>query len=147
MKYFAYGSNMSINRMLQRKVKFTKTQKATLDGYEFVINKVSQKDRRIGFANIKANESDFVEGVLYDIDDTIQLDKYEGYPVHYNKLVLPVATKDGIFGAVVYIANKSWISDGLICTEEYRDLILEGKEYLSDEYYGKICEITNTPRI
>lgn len=138
MKYFAYGSNMSINRMIERGIIFNNLQKASLDGYEFIINKKSKKDNNIGFANIKENKNSIVEGILYDIEDFIKLDKFEGYPIHYNKKEILVNTEYGTENAITYIANENWIGENLKVTEEYKNYIILGKEYLSEKYFNFI---------
>jgi cation transport regulator ChaC len=141
MKYFAYGSNMSQSRMLQRGIKFSSVEKATLYGYEFVINKRSYKDPNVGFANIRIEENSFVEGVLYEVDDITILDKYEGAPNHYDRIIMPLKTENEVVDAFVYIANQKWISEGLKSTLEYKNCILEGKKYLSEDYYNKLNEL------
>jgi cation transport regulator ChaC len=145
MKYFAYGSNMSINRMLQRNIKINgKPERATLHDYEFVINKRSYKNQNIGFANIRKKENSTVEGVLYDVNDLKLLDKHEGFPKHYDKIILPVETKNDTVDAIVYVANEKWITENLKTTEEYKNFILGGKKYLSEEYYNFLNEIIIT---
>lgn len=141
MKYFAYGSNMSTNRMLQRNIKINgKPERAILHDYEFVINKRSYKNPNIGFANIRKKKNSTVEGVLYDVYDLKLLDKHEGFPKHYDKVILPVETENDIVDAIVYIANEKWITEGLKTTEEYKKHILSGKNYLSEKYYNMLNE-------
>jgi hypothetical protein len=94
----------------------------------------------MGFANIRLNENSFVEGVLYDVDDLTNLDKWEGYPKHYNKKIVKVNGVD----AIVYIASEDWIAENLKATKEYKNIILDGKKYLSEEYYNKLNEIIKT---
>jgi len=59
MNYFAYGSNMSSQRLIERVVNFISKEKGTLKGYRFIINKKSQKfqedweKNRIDKSNIK----------------------------------------------------------------------------------------------
>ena len=43
--------------------------------------------------------------------------------------------------AFVYIANENWITDGLKTTQDYKNNILEGKEFLSEDYYNKLNEL------
>lgn len=140
MKYFAYGSNMSSGRMIERGVNFTSKEKGILKGYRFIINKKSAKDMRVGFANVIEDKNSQVEGILYEITDNeiYKLDKYEGYPKHYHRELIEI---NGEY-ATVYIANEPWISKNeLYTTEEYKNHILEGKEFLSEDYYNKLLEI------
>lgn len=140
MKYFAYGSNMSADRLLERGVNFLSKEKGTLKGYRFLINKKSQKNPNIGFANIIKDENSEVEGILYEVktEDILKLDKYEGYPKHYRRENHIINNQE----AIVYIANDSWTSENeLGTTDEYKNHILEGKEYLSEKYYNKLLNI------
>lgn len=140
LKYFAYGSNLNDNRMISRGVNFTSKEKGILKGYRFVINKISQKNPNIGFANIVKDENSEVEGIIYGVnmDDIQKLDKYEGTPKHYRREILTINNEQ----VVVYIANESWTSiDELYTTEEYKNHILEGKEYLSEKYFNQLLKI------
>lgn len=140
MKYFAYGSNMNDKRMIERGVNFFSKEKGTLKGYKFIINKKSQKNPNIGFANIIRDENSEVEGIIYDIlpEDILKLDKFEGFPKHYRRENYIINDKE----CVIYIANDIWTTPNeLEATEEYKNHILEGKEFLSDNYYNKLLEI------
>lgn len=140
MKYFAYGSNMNEKRMTDRGVNFLSKEKGTLKGYRFIINKKSQKIPGIGFANIIKDKNSEVEGILYEVktEDILKLDKFEGYPKHYRREMLPINGEN----VIVYIANDNWTTiNELNTTEEYKNHILEGKSYLSDEYYNKLLVI------
>ncbi len=139
MNYFSYGSNMSSNRLKKREIRFYSREKGILKGYRFVINKMSYKNKNIGYANIVKSENDIVEGILYNIneEDIKKLDIREGFPIHYNKYNLPIFSNNIELNAIVYIANKEWTSDNeLYTTKEYKNYILEGKEYLSNNYYN-----------
>lgn len=143
MKYFAYGSNLNERRMIDRGVNFLNKEKGTLKGYRFIINKKSQKDNSIGFANIIKDDNSEVEGIVYEIidSDILKLDKFEGFPRHYYREIHKINDED----VVVYIANNSWISTNeLLTTEEYKNHILEGKNFLSEQYFNKLIEIIKT---
>ena len=140
MNYFAYGSNLDSSRMIERGVNFTSKEKGSLKGYRFIINKKSQKNPNIGFANIIKDNSSHVEGIIYELnqDDILKLDKYEGAPKHYRRESHRINNKE----CVVYVANDEWTTvNELEATEEYKNHILEGKEFLSENYYKKLLEI------
>lgn len=140
MNYFAYGSNMNEKRMIERGVNFLSKEKGTLKGYRFVINKKSQKNPNIGFANIIEDATSEVEGIIYEVtyENIKKLDVFEGAPKHYKREVKIINDKQ----CVVYIANNNWISDNeLETTDEYKNHILEGKNFLSEKYYNKLLEI------
>ena len=140
MNYFAYGSNMNDNRMTERGVNFLSKEKGTLKGYRFIINKKSQKNPNIGFANIIRDDNSEVEGIIYEVsqEDILKLDKFEGFPRHYRREIFIINDKE----CIIYIANDEWTSiNELIATEEYKNHILEGKNFLSEKYYKKLLEI------
>lgn len=140
MKYFAYGSNMNDQRMIERGVNFLSKEKGILKGYRFLINKKSQKNPNVGFANIIKDETSEVEGILYEVktEDILKLDRYEGYPKHYRRENHIINNQE----AIVYIANDIWTSvNELETTEEYKNHILEGKQFLSEKYYNNLLNI------
>lgn len=142
--YFAYGSNMSEQRMLDRGLTSKNKQMAFLDDYKFIINKRSYKNPNIGYANVKPSEGSVVEGVLYEVKDNelILLDKFEGAPKHYSRQKLNLRLQDGtLVEGVVYIANFGWTSPKLLkTTMEYKNFILEGKNWISENYYNFLNE-------
>lgn len=140
MNYFAYGSNMNENRMTSRGVNFIKKEKGVLKGYKFTINKKSFKNPNIGFANVIKDEKSEVEGIIFELnhDEIYKLDAFEGFPKHYRREIHKINNKD----CIVYIANDPWIvNETLSTTEEYKNHILKGKEYLSENYYNELLKI------
>lgn len=77
--YFAYGSNMSFDRIFKRcpHVKYLKT--GCLNNWEFLFNK--EKMDKTGAANIRRCSGKTVWGVLYELtsEDLLKLDFFEGY--------------------------------------------------------------------
>jgi len=141
MRYFAYGSNMNAERMRERGVRFCRRERAILEGYRLVFNKIASRDRKEGYANIVKDKDSHVEGVLYEIvDEDIQkLDRYEGYPCHYDRQKLKVKLAGGeTVEAVVYIANEKMTAEGLKPTKEYLNHLLKGRDILSKEYCEKL---------
>jgi cation transport regulator ChaC len=125
---------MDKNQMLKRKCIFHKSCKAILKDYKLVFNKKSQKIPQITFANIEFCKDQITEGVLYEIDDISYLDKYEGYPNHYDRKEMIIECNGEKIKAWVYIANDEWINNYGKPSNEYIQHLLEGKEYLSDDY-------------
>ena len=142
MLYFAYGSNLSRDRMHERNCDFTSAKSATLKGWKLVFNKRSFKVPTAGFGNIKEDKESEVEGILYELPDNAihTLDKYEGYPKHYNRIKVNIICKDKELEADAYIAVKEWISEGVKPTKEYLDFFLQGKDFLSESYYQKLLK-------
>ncbi|MCU0422802.1 MAG: gamma-glutamylcyclotransferase [Bacteroidia bacterium] len=96
MKYVAYGSNMDMDRMKERKINFTSRQFGKLLGYKLVSSKKA-KGGEFAFANIITSENDFVEGALYEFPDSeiTLLDQKEGYPFHYDKTIVKLLDNTG----------------------------------------------------
>lgn len=80
MLYFAYGSNMSLTQMAGRCPSSTFKGKGRLAGYRWQIN-----ERGVG--NIIESRDEYVEGVVYEIDqdNRRQLDRNEGVGRGYYK--------------------------------------------------------------
>jgi len=130
--YFSYGSNLNRKRMDERGIQYNYLVSAKLENYELRFNKVSKKQGAV--ANVIYKEGSVVEGVLYHVDDITKLDKFEGAPKHYNRIQLKI----GGYDAWVYIAQPQYIQEGLKPKQEYLNHLLEGKEYLSEEYFEKL---------
>lgn len=86
--YFAYGSNMWHERIIERLGLTPRRGLYRLLHYALVFNAGWHK--RCAYANIMAVNpvlNDFVEGVLYEPNDRqiAELDRYEGYPLNYQK--------------------------------------------------------------
>ena len=142
MKYFAFGSNMDPVRMKQRGVKFTSRRKALLGEYELRFNKMNHQKPGSAFANIVYKSGGVVEGLLYEIDEEglKNLDKYEGYPKHYDRkeVTLWLADANEKVKAITYVAQKNMVRDHLKPTRVYLSHLLAGKEFLSAGYFAKL---------
>lgn len=75
--YFAYGLNLSKNR----NTNWDKIGNGELAGFQWIIN-----DR--GVATLTKNEKSVTWGAVFRIDqnDLNKLDKFEGYPIYYNRV-------------------------------------------------------------
>jgi len=148
LKYFAYGSNMSKSRMIKRGLPISNRQTGILEDYKFIINKKSYKNPNIGFANIIPSNKDVVEGILYDVteEDIKKLDKFEGYPKHYDKKILTIKLSTGdLTHAIVYVAKDDWVSETTLnSTIDYKNFILEGVNFLSAKYFYFLKENIKT---
>lgn len=141
--YFAYGSNISENRMKnERSVNFKSRKFAVLENYKMLFNKVSKNNVYLGYANIIDSVGDIVQGALYEIDDVdIKIiDKFEGFPKHYNRINVDVICEDKIINAITYVANSSMIRQNIKPDKKYLNYILEGKDLFTNDYYEKILE-------
>lgn len=131
--YFAYGSNMSFDRMAERIGSYTFIGVGILNGYSLVFNKRSKKDPSVGFANIVESDG-WVEGFIYSLDSIKPMDKYEGFPKHYERRKMGVSVGGSFIECWVYIANPEMVEEGLKPTSDYLGFLLENKLLLSPEY-------------
>lgn len=135
--YFAYGSNMDEERMMERGAKIYSNVRGVLKNYKLVFNKIASAGKGEGFANIEKEERNQVEGIIYEIDyeKISKLDLYEGVPKHYNRILIEVETPRGVLKCEVYIANSNMVKEGLKPERDYLNKLLKGKDFLSPEYY------------
>ncbi len=112
MKYFAYGSNMSQER-LENRIGLVKKFSGyfILEGYALKFNKKSKSSGDTsGKCNIcKTDNNDKVYGVLYQIvccSQIQELDKCEGVQDHYTRECIKIKNKHDItHDAATYIAK------------------------------------------
>ena len=120
--YFAYGSNMDLDQMDYRCPESEVIGPVRLDGYKLAF-------RGAGFATILPCEGGSVEGVLWRISemDERRLDRYEGYPRHYDKRTVQVLGKDGAhYKAMVYEMCPPLRDQPALPRESYLNGILLG---------------------
>jgi len=124
IKYFAYGSNISIER-LKNRVEFANKPvkeglKYTLKNYSLVFNVGYGYN---SFANVIPMNNSYVEGILYDLDeDQFRiLDKYEGF---YHRKYFKI---DEETLGCIYIARSENIGNKRIKPNiDYLNIILDG---------------------
>ena len=128
---------MSAQRMHERLGWSPSRSGAILNDFEMVFNKHSNDG---GKANIMYSPGDLVEGILYSVyeKDLVVLDKYEGVAAdQYKRYEIKVQNKNK--KSILAVAYKA-LNTGKVSapTEVYLNYILEGKEFLSSEYYKKL---------
>ena len=137
LNYFAFGSNMSAERMHERLGWSPSRSGAILSDYEMIFNKHSNDG---GKANIMSSPGNIVEGILYSVkeEDLLILDKYEGISSKQYKR-FEIEVRDNNKNSITAVTYKA-LNTGKISapTEEYLSYILEGKEFLSPGYYAKL---------
>lgn len=137
MKYFAYGSNMDPQRMKNRKVYFSKRERAILKDHKLCFNKQVARNSKEGYANLIPKKGFATEGVLYEIndDDIKKLDVAEGYPNHYYRKTVEVEKNNGQkVKASIYFAQTYKIKDDLKPTREYLNYLKKVRDLLSENY-------------
>ncbi|XOV89357.1 MAG: gamma-glutamylcyclotransferase family protein [Pseudomonadota bacterium] len=146
--YFAYGSNMNPRRVSQRQMRYTEYFGGVLNDFRLVFNKRSVKYPGAASANVVAAPGHRVEGVLYRLLDLQQIevmDPFEGHPVRYSRLALPVYADNKPQHAWVYLANDEWITEGLKPARWYLNHLLEGEPHLSPDYFAALSRIECLP--
>lgn len=134
--YFAYGSNMDLDRMLTRKAPFTQRKRGVVYGHRLVFNKISGKYPGHGVANVVADVGFDVMGVLYEVDfaGIKALDGFEGVGGgHYIRTEMMVQLNDGTaVNAYVYVAHPGKVKDGLTPTDDYFYHLEQGLDLLGE---------------
>lgn len=140
--YFSYGSNMNPLRMKERGVDFYSREHLVLPGWCLKFNKTTIQPGK-GAANIVPQAGGIVEGGLYQVtmDGIVTLDKYEHYPIEYDRVTLTIS-HDGIEKDIMtYIAHPHKTRKGLKPSREYLEHLLAGEDILSEHYYNMLNEV------
>jgi len=132
---FAYGRNMDFNKLKERGVSFEFIGMGILENYELKFNKIALNKKGVGYANVVRSKGSKVEGLLFSMKNIERLDKFEGFPKHYQKENLEIHHSGTLVRAIVYVAVSNMISNNLKPEKSYLSNLLSAKEYLSDEYY------------
>jgi gamma-glutamylcyclotransferase (GGCT)/AIG2-like uncharacterized protein YtfP len=117
--YFAYASNLSKDYMQSRCPDSIPIKKVALKNYKLVFNQL---------ADILKSKGDMVLGALYVIskDEIQQLDKLEGYPDLYNRVIVEVEDEKGkLYDAIAYTMVDKNIEQP---PEHYYNILVQGYE-------------------
>ena len=142
IKYFAYGSNMDMNRLSGRGISPITRHKGVLKGWKLKFNKKASAGDW-SFANIEPSEEDSVEGLVFTIkeSDLKLLDKFEGAPRHYRREILMVETYSEDVKCITYIAQSEHVVEGLLPQKDYIQFLINGSKMLSEEYQKKLLNV------
>src|SRR3989304_2152018 len=122
--YFAYGSNMKIERITKRAPSVRVLGRARILDKQLAFNKISTDGS--GKANIVDASSIFVWGVLYEIDEC-DIPKLDDTEKGYDKQnIVVMGDNERPFRAFTYIATRT--KEGLIPYDWYLKLIIQGAE-------------------
>lgn len=144
MKYFAYGSNMSLHRIQQRILNSKFIGVYSLKGYDLRFHKVGQDSSAKCDAFNTNIDLDCIEGVVFEIDydDISKLDKIEGVGHGYEKVdVSVIGANNEKTLAFMYAATN--IDESLLPYDWYKKHVLEGAKSagLSSTYIKNIEQI------
>lgn len=142
--YFAYGSNMAIERLKSRISSAQKICNATLVGHILKFHKVSKDGSGKCDAAHTGNASDKVIGVLYSIkkEELGELDKYEGCGYGYErKSVIINSTSGEQNKAETYVATR--IDPHIRPFDWYKEHVLQGatSNDLPTDYIAMISSV------
>ena len=144
-RYFAYGSNMSTERLYRRTPSAVSLGRARLPRYALRWHKLGRDGS--GKCNIEPTgvPRESVWGVLYEIDfaEKRALDTVEGLGVGYNEQVVSLETNAGVTQALTYTARPDQIDPMLRPLLWYKTHVLRGaREHgLPDEYVQRIAAV------
>jgi gamma-glutamylcyclotransferase len=141
MKIFAYGSNMSLNRLRKRVPSAMKLVNGYIEGYQVKCTKRSTDGSGKATILVSDQPERKVWGVIFEIEqkEKPRLDKAEGLNNGYNETIIDVKFEAGTCNAQVYIADEDSIDEDLAPYEWYKDFIVSGarenelpKEYIDE---------------
>lgn len=145
LRYFAYGSNMSVRRLRARVPGVRPIGRATLRGHALKFHKLSHRDGT-GKCDIVAAPGECVHGLLYEIDPSKRhlLDEAEGLGSGYARLEVEVETVAGD-QAAAFTYQATLTRTGLRPLHWYRHHVLTGAREagLPAEYIAQL-EATET---
>lgn len=135
--YFAYGSNMDVERLNARVGDVTVVGIATAAGYDIRFNKRSIDGS--GKANLVENIAGEVEGVIFDLTSA-QLATLDRTEKGYHRAVVNVGMEGGTRDVTTYVADSDQISERLQPTAEYSGFIRRGAVMfgLSEQYRRRL---------
>ncbi len=139
--YFAYGSNMNVQRMQARGLEPKNALAATLADFRLCFNKRAHGKQGVAYANIEVAAGDRVFGVAYQLHDEselLKLDHFEGTPIRYSRERFVLDSSEGLLPAWVYVANPAWRSEGLKPEANYLQHLVAGAEFLPEHYRQRI---------
>lgn len=119
--YFAYGSNLNVQQMLQRCPDAIALGPAVLPGWRLVFR---------GVADVEQSVRSKVRGAVWLVSDRDlrALDRYEGFPHLYGRRTVMVDRPDGAMSAWVYLMvdGRSDPRPEALPSPYYFETILEG---------------------
>ncbi|MCK8825506.1 gamma-glutamylcyclotransferase family protein [Fuchsiella alkaliacetigena] len=136
--YFAYGSNMSKERLEKRISKVKTMGKAKLPNYKLVINKEGNDGS--GKANIVYSLDNEVWGVFYELEKS-KLEKLDSYEPNYERINVEIVNDlSESLNAITYISTKTTDEKPF---EWYKQHILKGayEHNLPNDYTKKLEQI------
>ena len=140
MNYFAYGSNMAVDRLQERVSSVRLIGVYRLASHVLRFHKIGKDGSAKCDAFFTGSRSDVIEGVAFEIDraDVEVLDRIEGRGYGYETKTVRVTDADGDLEAFTYVATD--IDEALHPFTWYKNHVLVGatKAGLSHGYVAWI---------
>lgn len=136
--YIAYGSNLNIPQMQGRCPASRVYGVARIPDYRLAFKALGA----YAYATIEPCKGDYVPVVIWKINtqDEQSLDRYEGFPTHYDKEILTVEAGDKTLQGMAYIMNEKAVYR--LPSRQYVQTVLEGyrsfgleESQLQEAYY------------
>lgn len=150
MHYFAYGSNMSVQRLRSRVPSARMIASAMLDGYRLAFHKIGRDGSAKCDAARSAHQGAVVHGVVFELDPVHKclLDEKEGLGAGYELTWVDVTLPDGrVLEAFMYFATH--IDGRLRPYAWYREHVLRGaREHALPKAYIDViaaCDVVDDP--
>jgi hypothetical protein len=120
-RYFAYGSNMALSRMLARAPSARPEGAARLPGFRLCCDKLGADGS--GKANLREDAAAFVWGALYAVDpgDLERLDRHE---TGYERVTVEVGWRDARVAAHTYRSART--TPDPVPFAWYKRLVIDG---------------------
>ena len=116
---------------------------ASLKDFQLVFDQAGFNDPSWSPANIRSEQGGLVEGMVYEMEEK-DLKILDGYEKYYQRLEVKVmAAQEKKWDAVTYLSKKS--RGEKPPSQEYLNFLLEGKSFLSGEYFDELSRIQVIP--
>lgn len=146
-RYFAYGSNLDADRLVNRLGCVPHGVRAWLPDWGLSFSKIVGDGT--GYATIDPQPGGLVRGAVMDLSerDLEELDRCEGVAIgHYRRITVNVETDDGPGEALTYVACEDHVDPTLRPRADYLDLVVTGlRRFWGDEMADE-TEVTWGPR-
>ncbi|MUJ20624.1 gamma-glutamylcyclotransferase [Aliivibrio fischeri] len=145
MKYFAYGSNMSLTRLRERVPSAQRVGMFSLKKHNLAFHKSSKDGSGKCDAYFSGNVEHNIFGALFEIDEKEKssLDRAEGLGYGYDEKLVQVEDERGnVFEAVTYVATN--IDESLFPYSWYLNHVVIGAQEtcVPECYLEKIKTVT-----
>lgn len=124
MLYAAYGSNLDLGQMSCRCPNARVAGVGRIEGYQLAFKALGS----CSFATIEPCTGSSVPVLLWylGVSDELRLDRYEGFPTHYDKEIVGVRVGKEQISAMAYIMNPK--AHPAAPSREYYEILYKGYE-------------------